>query len=269
MSSSSIRRSLSGVCAIITVLFLVAAIAVAQPTTTKATTSTGSSSVNSQLEGTVVAADGNNVVVKMSSGEIRHFVAPEGRRALIDGKEVAAKDLKIGTKLKATITTTTTSLMDRTTTVGTGKVFFVSGPNLILTLPNGENRQYKVKSDYKFTVEGKPATVFDLRKGMIVSAQKIVEEPRIVVAANTVVTGELPPPVKTEVAAVPAIKPKPVPAPEPVAKPAPAPAPAPAPVAEAPPTRLPKTASPLPLIGLCGFLLTAGSLVSMRLGRRA
>ena len=29
----------------------------------------------------------------------------------------------------------------------------------ILTLPNGENKEYHVKPDYKFMVEGKPATV--------------------------------------------------------------------------------------------------------------
>lgn len=267
MSPYSIRRSLSGLCATITVFTLLAAIAAAQPTSTKATSTTGASTATSQLEGTVLAVDGNNLIVKMANGEIRHIVAAEGRRALIDGKEVAARDLKVGTKLKATVTTTTTSVMERTTTVGSGKVFFVSGPNVILTLPNGENRQYKVKDDYKFTVEGKAATVFDLRKGMIVSAQKIVEEPKTVVASNTVVTGELPAPVKTEAAAVaaPAPRPAPAPAPAPVAKPAPAQvAEAPA----APPTRLPKTASPLPLIGLSGALLTACSLGSMLLGRR-
>ena len=35
-------------------------------------------------------------------------------------------------------------------------------------MPNGENRQYTVKDDYRFTVDGnKNATVFDLRKGMM------------------------------------------------------------------------------------------------------
>jgi hypothetical protein len=251
---------------ILPTLFVLAAMVVsAQPTTTKSTSTTGASTTTSQLEGTVLAVDGNHIVVRMSTGEIRHIVAPEGKTALIDGKEVAAKDLKVGTKLKATITTTTTSVVDRTVTVGSGKVWYVAGNNVILTLPNGENRQYKVKDDYKFNVEGRPASVFELRKGMRVSAEKIVEEPRTVVSSSGVVTGEAPAPVKTEVAAAPALKPRPAPAPEPVAKPAPAPAPEPEP--EAPPTKLPKTGSPLPLIGLTGALLAAGSLVSMRLSR--
>ena len=164
----------------------------------------GVTTTTSQLEGTVLAVDGTNLLVKMSTGEIRHIVASESQRALIDGKEVAARDLRIGTKLKATVTTTTTSLMDRTVTVGSGKVWYVAAPNAILTLPNGENRQYKASEDYKFMVDGRPATVFELRKGMTISAQKVVEERRTVVAANTVVTGELPAPVST--VSAPALK---------------------------------------------------------------
>jgi LPXTG-motif cell wall-anchored protein len=233
------------------VLFL-AGSALAQPTTTKTTSKTGSSVSTKVSEGTVLVVDGNNLVVKMTTGEIRHIVAGENQRALIDGKEVAAKDLKVGTKLKATVTTTTTSVLDRTVTVGSGKVWYVAGNNVILTLPNGENRQYKVANDYKFKVNGQPATVFELKKGMTVSAEKIVEEPRTEVAANTVVTGEAPAAVKTETAAAPAPKSSPAP----VAKAAPAPA------------KLPKTGSPLPLIGLAGAALTAGSLALRALRRR-
>jgi hypothetical protein len=66
-------------------------------------------------------------------------------------------------------------------------------------------------------------------------------------------------------APAPAAAPRPTPAPAPAA--APAPAPAPAPMA---PKKLPKTASPLPAIGLAGLLSFAGSLVlrSFRLRRR-
>jgi hypothetical protein len=265
MGKLSVRGSLRDFCATIIVFMLLTAIAVGQPTTTKASSTTGASTTTSQLEGTVLAVDGNDLIIKMASGEIRHVVAAEGRRARIDGKEVAARDLKVGTKLRATVTTTTTTVIERTTTVGTGKVFFVSGPNVILTLPNGENRQYKVKNDYKFMVNGKPATVFDLRKGMVVSAEKIVEEPKTIVASNTVVTGELPAPVKTESAAAAAPAPKPAPAEAPAARPVPTPEP------EAPanlPAKLPKTASGLPLAGLAGALLTAASIGSMLLARR-
>ncbi len=258
MTVLTLRKALIGLCA----LTVAAGLAAAQPTSTKTTAKTGSTSETKEITGTVLMVDGQNLVVKLSSGEIKHLVVPEGRTARIDGKDVAARDLKVGTKLKATTTTTTTSVVDRTVTVGSGKVWYVAGNNVILTFPNGENHQYKVASDYKFIVDGKPATVFELRKGMRVSAEKIVEEPRTVVAANTMVTGEAP------AAAAPAPAPAPVaaaprkatPPPAPRAEPAPAPAPAPAPE----PAKLPKTGSLLPLIGIAGALFTALGARSLR-----
>jgi hypothetical protein len=244
---------------------LTAGLASAQPTSTKTSTKTGATTSTREEQGTVMLVDGNNIVVKMANGEIRHVTAREGATAMIDGKATTVRDLKVGTKLKATYTTTTTSVMDRTVTVGSGKVWYVAGNNVILTLPNGENRQYKVANDYKFTVNGKPATVFELKKGMMVSAEKIVEEPRSVVESGRVITGEAPPPVQTASAPVaapaptPRVTPAPARAPEPVAKPAPEAAPAPA--------ELPKTGSPLPLIGLAGTLLTACALGSRALRR--
>jgi len=145
-----------------------------------------------QLKGTVLAVEGNHLVVRMSTGDLRNFDVPESRRFVIDGKEKTVRELKPGTKLTATVTTTSTPVTDRTTTVGTGKVFFQSGNTVIVTLPNNENRVYKVKDDYKFIVDGQPATVHDLRRGMVISAEKIVEEPRTDLASNTTVTGESP-----------------------------------------------------------------------------
>jgi len=81
------------------------------------------------MSGEVVQVEGNTLVVKMSSGDLRTFSnIPESRKALIDGKEVGVRDLKPGTTLNATITKTTTPVMVRTTTVGTGKVWYVGAP---------------------------------------------------------------------------------------------------------------------------------------------
>jgi LPXTG-motif cell wall-anchored protein len=187
---------------------------------------------------------------------------PDSRKAIIDGKEVGVRDLKPGTKLTATITTTTTPVTVRTTTVGSGRVWYVSGNNVILTLPNGENRQYKVARDYKFIVEGRPATVFDLRKGMTVAAEKIVEEPAVEIASGTKVVGVAPPPPPPPAPTAAA-----APAPAPVAAPAPEPAPAPA-AEPAPATTLPKTGSPVALMGLLGLLFVGGS-YGIRMLRRS
>ncbi len=225
MSLKTLSSALVGCCALMITITLATGPAAAQPTSTKSTSTRGATTETKLMEGTVLAVDGNNLVVRMSTGELRHIVASDSQRALIDGREVAAKDLQVGTKLKASVTTTTTSLVDRTVTVGSGQVWYVAAPTVILTLPNGENRQYKVSDDYKFMVGGKPATVFDLRKGMHVSAQKITEEPRTVVTANTAVTGERPPPVQTAAFSRALAAPLPKQAPEPVRTTEPAPPP--------------------------------------------
>jgi hypothetical protein len=46
---------------------------------------------------------------------------------------------------------------------------------------------------YRFIVEGKPAAVQALTKGMTISAEKIVEVPRTEIVSDTVVTGHAPP----------------------------------------------------------------------------
>ena len=256
-------------------LILTAQFAVAQqmPRTTKEEI-TGTATVKTeQLSGDVVVVEGNKLVVKMSDGDIRYFEPPASRRFLIDGKELTLNQLKPGTKLNATVTTTTTPITERTTTIGTGKVWFVSGNNVIVTLPNGENRQYKVDDNYRFNVGGQKALVSDLRKGMTINAEKIVQVPKTVMSSNVTVTGQAPPEPKprTEVAQVrtPDPEPRATPAPAPAAAPAPAPEPTPAPVAQAAPApaKLPDTGSPMPLIGLASLLATGAGLAMRRLRR--
>src|SRR5260370_19708132 len=99
------------------------------------------------MSGTVVQAEGNTLAVRMSRGEIKEFVVPADRKFVIDGKQLTVSQLKPGTELHAIITTTTTPATQRTTTIGTGTVWFVSGKNIIVTLPNGENRHYTVTDD--------------------------------------------------------------------------------------------------------------------------
>jgi hypothetical protein len=65
---------------------------------------------------------------------------------------------------------------------------------VILTLPDGTNKIYKSLPGYKFIVNGKPATVFQLRKGMMISAEKVVEQPTTEISSNTTVTGHAPAP---------------------------------------------------------------------------
>ena len=145
-----------------------------------------------QLHGMLLYAEGNDIVVRMSNGSIREFKVPASRKFMVDGREVSAAELKPKTQLVATITTTSTPVTERTRTVGSGKVWWVSGNTVILTLPNGENHTYTVNDSYRFNVDGKPASVHDLRKGMTVSAEKIVEEPVTEITSDITVTGTAP-----------------------------------------------------------------------------
>jgi hypothetical protein len=189
---------------------------------------------------------------------------------VIDGRELTVHELKPGTTLQATVTSSTTPVTERTRTIGTGTVFFVSGQNVIITLPNGENRMYKVNDSYRFNIGGQKASVSELRKGMRISAEKIVEEPTTEFASTIAVTGSAPPAPRPEPAPVAA---RPTPAPV-AAEPAPrrAPEPAPAPVvaqaAPEPPARLPKTGSPFPAIGFSGLVLVGASLGLRKLRAR-
>jgi hypothetical protein len=62
-------------------------------------------------------------------------------------------------------------------------VWHVTPPlTVILTLENGQNQEFKIPKGQKFNVDGQMVDAFGLKKGMKVDAQKVVEEPEIVVA---------------------------------------------------------------------------------------
>jgi hypothetical protein len=162
------------------------------PATTKERVKGTSSTKTEQVHGTVVYQEGAWVVVKLDDGSLKEYKVGPSRKFMIDGKAITTKDVQPGTKLTATTTTTETPVTERTTTIGSGKVWFVSGNTVIVTLPNNENREYNVDDNFKFAVNGQPAGVHALRKGMTISAERIVEEPITEIAKNTVITGQAP-----------------------------------------------------------------------------
>ena len=217
---------------------------------TKTTTSSGNATVETQVEsGEVVTVSGNDLVVKMADGTIRHFAnVSESARVTVDGHQLGIHDLKPGMKLQRTITTTTTPKTITTVQSVTGKVWHINPPSsVILTLADGKNQQFKIPKNQKFNVDGQMVDAWGLKKGMEVSATKVVEVPVTDVAMKRSVTGEMPTP------------PPPPPADVPILVVATEEVPVPVEVAHAAPPELPKTASPLPLIGLLGLLSVASS----------
>ena len=147
-------------------------------------------------KGEVVYVSGNDLILKMEDGEIRHIAnVPESARATVDGKEIGIHDVKVGMKLQKTITTTTTPTVITKVETVTGKVFHVTPPtSVILTLEDGTNQEFKIPKDQKFNVDGQMVDAFGLRKGMKVSATKVTEIPENVVSQKTTLTGKMPPP---------------------------------------------------------------------------
>ncbi len=177
----------------------------AQVQTTTATTAGQSSRTVTVNRGEVYAVDGNDLIVKMADGTFRHFPdVPESARATVDGKKLGIHDLKPGMMLERTIITTTTPMIVTTIQTVTGKVWHVNPPlSVILTLEDNTNQEFKIPKDQKFNVDGQMVDAFALRKGMKVSATKIVEVPTVVSSEQQSVTGKTPAAAPTEIATQP------------------------------------------------------------------
>jgi LPXTG-motif cell wall-anchored protein len=225
----------------------------AQVQTSTDTTAAGTATQTSKVErGEVVYVSGNDLVVKTDDGQIRHFPnVPDSVRITVDGQQLSVHDLKVGMKVQRTITTTTTPQLITTVKTVKGKVWHVSPPNsVILTLEDGKNQEFKIPNNQKFVVNGETLDAFGLRPGMVITATKIVEVPENVVTQQRKITGTMPP------------APPSPPADQPLLVATSSPKPAPAPAADTttevataqPPAKLPKTGSPVPLIGLLGLV---------------
>jgi hypothetical protein len=229
-----------------------------QVQTTTKTTPDGAATKSIKVErGTVVYISGNSCVIKAEDGTLRHFDnIPDSVTVTVDGKQLNIHQLQPGmTVERQTITTTTPKVVTTIKTV-TGKVWFINPPNsVILTMENGKNQEFKIPNGQKFTVNGQETDAFGLRKGMVVNAQQVIEQPETVVAQQVKRTGIMPPPPPAPAPNVAILVLVPAPAPAPVETAAAAPEPA--------PTQLPKTASELPLIGLLGILFCGLSLAIM------
>ena len=163
---------------------------------TKTTTAIGKATVVTKVErGEVVTVSGNDLVVKMADGTIRHIEnVPESARVTVDGKQLGIHDLKPGMKLQRTITTTTTPKTITTVQSVKGKVWAINPPlSVILTLEDGKNQQFKIPEGQKFNVDGQMVDAWGVRKGMTITATKIVEVPTVEITQKKTVTGEAAP----------------------------------------------------------------------------
>lgn len=233
------------------IVFLASAAAVNAQVQTSTETTSGAGSKQVKVEkGTVVLVSGNDVWVKDEAGQIRHFPnVPDSVRVNVNGQQLGVHDLKPGMTIERTTITTTTPKLTTTTQTVTGKVWHVNPPlSVILTMDDGKNQEFKIPKGQQFNVNGQMTDAFGLKKGMSVTATKVVEVPETVVTHQRELAGQMPPP--------------PPPAPDQpvlIAVMVPVPVPAPAAPEAAPAPSLPKTGSSLPFLGLLGLLLIGAS----------
>jgi hypothetical protein len=187
-----------------------------------------------KLEGDVVAVYGDKLVVKMSTGEVREFTPPADRKFDVGGQMVGLADLKPGTHLSATITTTTTPEVVRTVVLKNAEVMKIQGSNLMVK-QDGQFKSYNVPKGFTFIVDGKNVPVSKLTVGSKLNAEIVYKSEKTLTEQEVKVAGAAPvvAPVETPEASA-------------------------APVAEvAPALEMPKTASNLALVALLGVALIA------------
>lgn len=252
MTRGVVRVALSGALVLLTVTV---AVAFAQTSTTTET-----------KKFQIISVDGNQLVVKLPEGT-RELTVPDDFRFDVDGNLLSVQQLKPGMTGTANITTRTTLTPVTVTEVKNGTVLHVAGGSIIVRTDEG-NKMFTQsdidKRGIKIMRSGKPAEISDFRANDRLTATIITTMPPKVVTEKEVQatlarsggTG----------AAVPGAAPS-----TPQAAGAPAPSAASTSgaagsgAAGAAPRKLPKTASPLPVLGLAGLAsLLAGLGLTVR-----
>ncbi|HET6984034.1 MAG TPA: hypothetical protein VFI53_17960 [Myxococcaceae bacterium] len=209
-----------------------------------AQTSEMTSTKQTQRSGVVEAVYGNHVVVTEASGT-HEITVPDGFKFQMNGQDVTVADLKPGMTINATINEQTTTRNVTATRVVSGKVVQVAPGGVVVQDSKGQLKSYGSKDvqgrNIAIVKDGQEIPLSDLKLGDKLNATIVTTYPPQVVTKRTV-TASL--------------------------TPAPDPASPPTTVAAATPTALPKTASPLPLLGLSALLALASALVLRGLRRR-
>ena len=242
MTRGVVRVALSGA-----LVLLMVAVAFAQTSTTTET-----------KKFQIIAVDGNQLVVKLPEGT-RELTVPDDFRFDVDGNLLSVQQLKPGMTGSATITTRTTVTPVTVTEVKNGTVLHVVGGTIIVRTDEG-NKMFTQsdidKRGVKIMRAGKPAEISEFRANDRLTATVITTMPPKVVTEKEVQatlarsggTGR----------AAPAASPS-------TPQAADAPAASAAPTSGAAPRKLPKTASPLPVLGLAGLAsLLAGLGLTVR-----
>jgi hypothetical protein len=204
-------------------------------------TSTESTAVSSQVKsGVVESVAGNKVVLREADG-LHEYNLPDGFKFQLAGKDVGVADLQPGMTVNALVTDKVTTRQVTLTRIASGTVAQIAPGGIVVKEQNGDLKSYNFKdasgNDIYFVRDGKEVSLRNVKQGERLSGTFVSTLPAQQTSQRTVVAK--------------ATEPAPPPAPEPVA------------VAAATPRRLPKTASPLPMLGVLA-LVAGGIALSLR-----
>jgi len=164
------RRAMSRVVLAAAVLCTTAAVSLAEQTTS-------SSTQTKTFE--VLAVDGNQLIVKLPEGT-RELTVADDFRFNVNGQQMSVRELKVGMKGDATITTRTTVTPVSVTEVKNGTVMHSAGSSIIVRTAEGIKSFTQGDIDkrgVKIMRDGKPATVSDFRQGDVLTATIITSKP--------------------------------------------------------------------------------------------
>jgi hypothetical protein len=204
-------------------------------------TSTESAAVTHTVKsGVVESVAGNKIVVKEADG-VHEYNLPDGFKFQINGQSVGVDQLKPGMKVDAVITDKVTTRNVKVTRVASATVMQVAPGGIVVKTANGDLKSYNFKdaqgNDIYYVENGKEISLRDVKKGDKLSGTFVTTLPPTSTSQRTAVAR----------ATAPA-------------------EPAPAEVAAAAPAALPRTASPLPLVGLLA-LVCGGIALTLRAAR--
>ena len=213
---------------------------------TSASTTTESTTVATQARsGEVQAVMGNKVLLKEADG-LHEYTVPDGFKFQVDGRAVGVDQITPGMNVSALITDKTTTRNVTLTRIASGTVTELAPGGIVLKDDATKDfKSYNFKdaagNDIYYLKDGKAVSLRDVKKGERLSGTFVTTLPATQTSQRTVVAKAV------------------APAPEESA--------APTTVAAATPRHhLPKTASPLPLVGLLAAL-SAGIAMTLRAAR--
>lgn len=205
-----------------------------------ATTTTESTSMTRQVKGGVVETVAGNKVVLRESDGLHEYTLPDGFKFDVNGQPVGVDQIKPGMTVGAMITDRVTTRQVKVTRIASGTVAQIAPGGIVVKDATGDLKSYDFKdaagNDIYFVRDGKEVSLRNVKMGERLSGSFVSTLPPQEITQRTVVAK----------ATAPAEPP-----------------PAPAAVAVATPAKLPRTASPLPLLGLLA-LISAGVALALR-----